>query len=95
MLRQRLYPIALGYDDLNDHEALRQNVAIQTAVERDQLLASASTLCRFENRADRDTAWRMHKVLLDQFIDSFKRPPKKLVLDFDATDDPVHGEQGG
>ena len=80
---------------LNDHEALRQDVALQTAVERDQSLASASTLCRFENRVDRESAWRLHEVLVDQFIASFNRPPKKLILDFDATDDPVHGEQDG
>ncbi len=95
LVRQRLYAIALGYEDLNDHEALRRDVAIQTAVERDQLLASASTLCRFEKRADAETAWRLHEVLLDQFVASFKRAPKKLILDFDATDDPVHGEQDG
>ncbi|MFQ5641583.1 MAG: IS1380 family transposase [bacterium] len=95
LVRQRLYAITLGYEDLNDHEALRRDVALQTAVERDRSLASASTLCRFENRADRESAWRLHAVLLDQFVDSFKRPPKKLVLDFDATDDPVHGEQDG
>ena len=95
LVRQRLYAIALGYEDLNDHDGLRQDVALQTAVERDQWLASASTLCRFENRADRETAWRLHEVLLDQFIASFKRALKKLILDFDATDDPVHGEQDG
>ena len=95
LVRQRLYAIALGYEDLNDHDGLRQDVALQTAVERDQWLASASTLCRFENRADRETAWRLHEVLLDQFIASFKRAPKKLILDFDATDAPVHGEQDG
>ena len=95
LVRQRLYAIALGYEDLNDHDGLRQDVALQTAVERDQWLASASTLCRFENRADRETAWRLHEVLLDQFIASFKRAPKKLILDFDATGDPVHGEQDG
>ena len=95
LVRQRLYAIALGYEDLNDHDGLRQDVALQTAVERDQWLASASALCRFENRADRETAWRLHEVLLDQFIASFKRAPKKLILDFDATDDPVHGEQDG
>ena len=95
LVRQRLYAIALGYEDLNDHDGLRQDVALQTAVERDQWLASASTLCRFENRADREAAWRLHEVLLDQFIASFKRAPKKLILDFDATDDPVHGEQDG
>ena len=95
LVRQRLYAIALGDEDLNDHDGLRQDVALQTAVERDQWLASASTLCRFENRADREAAWRLHEVLLDQFIASFKRAPKKLILDFDATDDPVHGEQDG
>lgn len=95
LLRQRLYAIALGYEDLNDHDTLRWDIALQTAVERDRALASAATLCRFENQADRATAWRLHEVLLEQFIASFKRPPKKLVLDFDATDDPVHGEQDG
>ena len=70
--------LRLGYEDLNDHDGLRQDVALQTAVERDQWLASASTLCRFENRADREAAWRLHEVLLDQFIASFKRAPKKV-----------------
>ena len=95
LLRQRLYAIALGYEDLNDHEGLRQDVAMQTAVERDQLLASSPTLCRFENQADGETAVRLHAVLVEQFIGSFKRAPKKLILDFDATDDAVHGEQDG
>ena len=93
LVRQRLYALALGYEDLNDHEGLRQGVAMQTAVERDQILASAPTLCRFENRSDRETAVRLHEVLVEQFIDSFKGAPKKLILDFDATDDAVHGEQ--
>jgi hypothetical protein len=95
LLRQRVYSLALGYEDLNDHDDLRRDVAIQTAVDRTQPLASSSTLCRWENRADRQTAWRIHKVLVDRFIASYKRPPKKLVLDFDATDDPVHGLQEG
>jgi len=95
LLRQRLYALALGYEDLNDHHQLRRDLALQTAVDRDELLASSSTLCRFENRADRDTAWRLHEVLVEQFIASFKRSPKKLILDFDATDDAVHGRQDG
>jgi len=95
LVRQRLYALALGYEDLNDHEGLRQDVAMQTAVERDQILASAPTLCRFENRSDRETAIGLHEVLVEQFIASFKRPPKKLILDFDATDDAVHGDQRG
>lgn len=95
LLRQRIYGLALGYEDLNDHERLRTDPALQTAVERDTVLAGASTLCRWENRANRESAWALHRVLLDQFIASFKTPPDELILDFDATDDPVHGEQEG
>jgi hypothetical protein len=95
LLQQRVYALALGYEDLNDHATLRRDLAIQTALDRDEELASSSTLCRWENRADRDTAWRIHDVMVEQFIASFKRPPKKLVLDFDATDDAVHGKQEG
>jgi hypothetical protein len=73
LVRQRLYALALGYEDLNDHEGLRQDIALQTALERDQVLASAPTLCRFENRSDRETAVRLHEVLVEQFIGSFKR----------------------
>ena len=95
LLRQRLFALALGYEDLNDHEELRKDLAIQTAVGRDRTLASPSTLCRWENQADRDTAWQIHEVLVDQFIASFKHRPRKLILDFDATDDAVHGQQEG
>ncbi|MFQ5439545.1 MAG: IS1380 family transposase [Paracoccaceae bacterium] len=95
LLQQRVYGLALGYEDLNDHEALRKDLAIQTAVGRTEVLASSSTLCRWENRADREAAWRIHEVMIERFIASFKRPPRKLVLDFDATDDAVHGKQEG
>ncbi len=95
LVRQRLYALALGYKDLNDHNHLREDLAIQTAVERDTPLASASTLCRWENRADRSTAWNLHEVLVEQFIASYRRAPKRLILDFDATDDAVHGKQEG
>ena len=56
LVRQRVYAVALGYEDLNDHDSLRREVGLQTAVERDRALASASTLCRFESRADRAAA---------------------------------------
>ena len=95
MLRQRVYGLALGYEDLNDHDQLRRDPAIQTAVDRDRPLASSPTLCRFENRAERGTALALHEVLVGQFIASFNRPPKELILDFDATDDAVHGKQEG
>jgi hypothetical protein len=95
MLRQRVYGLALGWEDLSDHGALRQDVAIQTAVGVDREVASAPTLCRLEKWADRATAWRLHEVLVDQFIASFKTAPEELVLDFDATDNPLHGQQEG
>ena len=95
VIRQRLYGLALGYDDLNDHQQLRYDLALQTAVDADQQLASQSTLCRFENQADREQAVKMHEILIEQFIASFRKAPKRLTLDFDATDDPVHGNQVG
>ena len=95
MLRQRVFGIALGYEDLNDHDALRHDLALQTAVDRDQPLASAPTLCRFENRAEAPWAWAIHGVLVEAFIASFEVPPEEIVLDIDATDDAVHGHQDG
>ncbi len=96
MVRQRVCALALGYEDLNDHDELRSDPALQTAVGADAPLAGASTLCRFEQRMGREDALRLHGALVDQFIASFKRPPRRrLVLDFDATDDPAHGAQEG
>lgn len=95
LLRQRVYGLACGYEDLNDHDTLRNDIAFQTAVEKDRVLGSRSTLCRFEQQADRDLMWQVHEELLTQFIASYETPPKSLILDFDATDDPVHGEQDG
>lgn len=95
MLRQRVYGLALGYEDLNDHDVLRDDLALQTAVNRDGALASSPTLCRLENQTNRETAWSLHEALLEQFVASHKKAPKELVLDFDATDDRVHGTQEG
>ena len=95
MVRQRVHALALGYEDLNDHDGLRDDVVVQTACERDGSLASSSTLCRFEQRAERQWAIAIHQQLVEQFIASFSHRPRELVLDFDATDDPVHGHQPG
>jgi hypothetical protein len=95
MLRQRVYGLALGWEDLNDHQALRQDVAMQTAVGVDEDIASAPTLCRLEKWADKTTACRLHEVLVEQFIASFTTAPEELVLDFDATDNPLYGQQEG
>jgi len=93
LLRQRVYGLALGYEDLNDHDELRHDLGLQTAVDRDNVLASSPTLCRWENEADRETARIVHELFVEEFIESFKHPPEELILDFDATDDPVHGNQ--
>jgi len=95
LLRQRIYGLCQGYEDLNDHDRLRTDVALQTAVEQDDDLASASTLCRWENGADRHAAWQVHQWWVEQFIASHTTPPAELVLDMDATDDPLHGKQEG
>jgi hypothetical protein len=95
LLRQRIFGIALGYEDLNDHDTLREDLVWQTAVDRDTPLASSPTLCRLENRTDRDAAVQFHKVMVEAFIASHKTAPEELVLDFDATDDRVHGQQQG
>lgn len=97
MLAQRIFGIALGYEDLNDHDTLRSDPVMAVLAERrphpDEPLASAPTLCRLENRVDPASLMRMAEVLVDVFIASYRRPPKELILDFDATDDRVHGQQ--
>jgi hypothetical protein len=95
VIRQRVFGVALGHEDLNDHRQLRRDLALQTAVGTDGLLASQSTLCRFELQADRQWAVAMHEEIVERFIRSYKKPPKRLILDFDATDDLVHGTQEG
>ena len=93
ILRQRVFAIVQGYEDLNDHQTLRNDPVMNTAVERDEQLASPSVLCRLENRSDKRWFWAVQDILLDQFIAAHKRVPKEVILDFDATDDPVHGRQ--
>ena len=95
LLRQRVFGLCQGYEDLNDHDSLRCDLILQTALERDTAAASSPTLCRFENRADHASAVSIHRILVEQFIASFKEAPTELVLDFDATDDIVHGNQDG
>ena len=99
MIAQRIVALALGYEDLNDHQTLRADPALQLAAGRvpdeELTLASPPTLCRLENRIQRTTLIRIAAVLLDQFIASHAQPPEHLILDFDATDDPVHGRQEG
>ena len=99
LLAQRIFGLALGYEDLNDHQGLRRDPLWQTLTERTpdptQPLASAPTLCRLENRVSRVSLFRLTQVLVEQFLASHVTPPHTLVLDFDATDFPIHGHQQG
>ena len=99
LLAQRIIAIALGYEDLNDHQELRTDPALQIASgqipEPEMSLASPPTLCRLENRIEPETLFRISEVLVEKFIAAQTSPPEHLVLDFDATDDPVHGHQEG
>jgi hypothetical protein len=97
LLAQRVFAIALGYEDLNDHQHLRADPLVQAVTGRGidpgQPLASPPTLCRLENRIDRPSLVRIAAALVETFIAAHATPPAELVLDFDATDDPVHGNQ--
>jgi hypothetical protein len=99
LLAQRVIAIACGWEDLNDHHGLRLDPLMQVATERgvdeQAPLASPATLCRLENRIDRNTCSALSKLLVETFIESFDAPPDELTLDFDATDDPIHGQQEG
>src|SRR3954468_14161304 len=97
LLAQRVTAIALGYEDLNDHQSLRTDPVLQVAAGRapepELPLASPPTLCRLENRVDHAALVKIAEVLVDQFIAAHPQPPEHLMLDFDATDDLVHGKQ--
>lgn len=120
LVAQRVLGVACGYEDLNDHDRLRDDALLATACgradvrgeqrkqasDRGHPLAGKSTLNRLERTpADADASSRYHKVVYDTqaldelmvqwFVDSHREPPSSIVLDMDATDDPVHGRQEG
>jgi len=97
MVRQRLFGILAGYEDWNDHDALRDDSAFKIVSGRapDDVkgLASQPTLSRFENTVSIASLWNLHDFFLDDFIRSFKEPPAFITLDIDAMDDACHGQQ--
>jgi len=93
LLAQRIYGLCLGWSDVCDHNVLRHDLVMQTAVGRAEPLASAPTLSRLETAATPEHAASLHAVLMQQFIASHAKPPKELVLDVDATHVPLHGDQ--
>lgn len=100
LLAQRILSIAAGYEDLNDHQTLRKDTLLQAMTDRPRKaegkpLSSPPTLSRLENRVSRDDLARLAEVLVEAFVASHTEAPEQLVLDFDATDAPVHGHQEG
>ncbi len=111
MVGQRVFGIALGYEDLNDHDRLRHDPVLGALAgrlasrhPRCAPLAGKSTLNRLEHApAAGPTRYRkithdgaaIERLLVDLFLDAHARPPKRLVLDLDAADDPLHGHQEG
>jgi hypothetical protein len=107
MLAQRIYGLALGYEDLNDHEELRRDPLLAVVAGKRQLqepLAGKSTLNRLElTPAGSPLEERYHKItysaealdqlLVELFLEAHDERPEEIVLDLDATDTPLHGEQ--
>ena len=120
LIAQRVYALALGYEDLNDHDDLRRDPLLATVVgkgdptgktrqrkrDRGKPLAGKSTLNRLElTPVGADAGSRYKKVVcrthdverlfVSLFLQAHSRPPERVVLDLDATDDPIHGHQLG
>lgn len=96
MVRMRVYGIVAGYADQNDHDQLRFDPVFKLIAGRQPdaaELASQPTLSRFENAVDIPSPWRLQDVLMNQFLDSFDEPPRRLTFDIDTFDDPTHGQQ--
>lgn len=105
ILTTRIFAIAAGYEDGNDQQTLRHDPAFQVAAGRTPAendyseesgnvpLASPATHSRFENRIATKEIFKLHELLVDTFLESYDEPPEEIILDFDATDDTVHGNQ--
>ena len=111
LIAQRVHGICLGYEDLNDHDDLRHDPALGLVSGKVQatrsdcaVLAGKSTLNRLEHAPETGDP-RYHKITVDDaamerlfveiYLAAHKRPPKRITLDLDATDDPLHGGQEG
>jgi hypothetical protein len=120
LVAQRVYALALGYEDLNDHDVLRRDPLLAAVVGKDdplgkdrqrsrdrgKALAGKSTLNRLELTpvaADKDSRYKKitcqthdaERLLVTLFLQAHHQPPERIVLDLDATDDPIHGHQNG
>ena len=105
LLRQRIFGLALGHEDLIDHDALRHDPALGAVLDKPgDALAGKSTLNRLEHASkigvdrhykfDHDPA-AIERLFVDVFLDAYREAPPRITLDLDATDDPIYGEQEG
>jgi len=96
MVRSRLFGILAGYEDQNDHDALRTDAIFKLLADRlpeDDDLASQPTLSRFENSITPKSLLRLEDWFIERFVNSFDQPPREVTLDIDVFDDPTHGAQ--
>ena len=97
LLMQRVSQIASGNEDANDCDSLRDDPIFKMVADRlpetGNALGSQPTMSRFENTISRSTLYRIAKVFVDNFVKSYETQPDIVVLDFDDTDDKVHGHQ--
>jgi hypothetical protein len=96
IIRFRLLMIAAGYEDGNDADRLRTDPMFKLALDRlpsDEELCSQSTISRLENLPDTRALLRLGRALVEQYCASFRRVPKRIILDVDDTFDRVHGSQ--
>jgi len=96
LLAQRTTQICHGYEDANDCDTLRDDAAFKVAVGRnpnDAALASQPTMTRLENSVGLRDLIRLFYVFVDNFIDSFEKPPKSIIIDMDPTANVVYGDQ--
>ena len=109
LVAQRVFGLALGYEDLNDHDQLRDDPVLGVLLgkldrneDEPSALAGKSTLNRLEHAPGAGKRPRYHKIshdgaaienlFVDLFLDAHRKPPHQIVLDVDATDDPLHGD---
>jgi hypothetical protein len=96
MVRSRVFGILAGYEDQNDHDALRSDGLFKLLAGRlptDDDLASQPTLSRFENGVTAGSLLKLERWFLERFVASFVEVPRSLTLDIDVFDDPAHGQQ--
>ena len=94
LLSQRVFQVASGYEDANDSDSLKNDPILKIVCEKlTGSLASQPTMSRFENSMSKTDLYRIAQTFVDVFIDSYKKPPKGIILDLDDTEDKTHGNQ--